>query len=141
MASSKEISKLKIIKSDKEWKETLTPEEYKVLRYGGTDPPLTGKYVHNKEKGIYTCAGCSNELFSSDTKYESGTGWPSFRAPISKDSLEQKTDKRLGMNRTEVLCNWCGGHLGHIFDDGSQPTGQRFCINSTALRFKEQKKT
>jgi peptide-methionine (R)-S-oxide reductase len=141
MASSKKTSKSKIIKPDKEWKETLTPEEYKVLRKGGTDPPFTGKYVHNKEKGIYICAGCGNGLFSSDTKYESGTGWPSFWAPISKNNIEQKTDKRLGMNRTEVLCSRCGGHLGHIFDDGPQPTGQRFCINSTALRFKEKKKT
>ena len=110
-----------------------------MLREKGTEPAFTGKYMKNKKNGIYVCAGCGNELFSSDTKFDSGTGWPSFFAPTSKDSIEEKVDERFGMQRTETLCKKCGGHLGHVFDDSPTPTGQRFCINSISLKFKEQK--
>ena len=109
-----------------------------MLREKGTEPAFTGKYLRNKKKGTYVCAGCGNELFSSDTKFNSGTGWPSFWDSVSKDNVEEKTDNSFGMRRTEVLCKKCGGHLGHVFNDGPQPTGQRFCINSTSLNFKEQ---
>jgi peptide-methionine (R)-S-oxide reductase len=121
-----------------EWRKILTPEEFHVLREKGTERPFTGKHLHNKKKGIYVCAGCGNELFSSDTKFDSGTGWPSFWAPIAEDKVELEADNHLGMQRTEVLCNQCGGHLGHVFDDGPKPTGHRFCINSVALRFEER---
>jgi len=133
--------KSKINKSEDEWRKTLTPEEYNVLREKGTERPFTGKYVDHKKKGTYVCAGCGNELFSSGTKFDSGTGWPSFWAPVSEDSVNRKTDNSLGMRRTEVLCSRCGGHLGHVFDDGPKPTGHRFCINSVALNFKEQKES
>ena len=132
--------KTPVKKSDEKWKECLTPEEFRILREKGTELPFTGKYVHNKKKGMYVCAGCGVELFSSDTKYDSGTGWPSFWAPKSKKNVEMKSDTSLFMHRTEALCKKCGGHLGHVFDDGPQPTGQRFCINSAALHFKEKKK-
>ena len=125
-------------KTREEWRKILTPEEFHVLREKGTEKPFTGKYVDHKKKGVYKCAGCGNELFSSDTKFDSGTGWPSFGAPISEDSLEMKPDKNLGVLRTEVLCSQCGGHLGHVFNDGPEPTGKRFCINSVALQFKER---
>jgi peptide-methionine (R)-S-oxide reductase len=132
---------VKAIKSEKEWKKTLSPEEYHVLREGGTEPAFTGKLLKNKKKGMYVCAGCGKELFSSETKFDSGTGWPSFWAPISKDNIEEKPDNRFRMRRTEVLCRECGGHLGHVFDDGPEPTGQRYCINSISLNFKEKKKS
>ncbi|MCW4030919.1 MAG: peptide-methionine (R)-S-oxide reductase MsrB [Candidatus Bathyarchaeota archaeon] len=131
--------KSKTNKSAEEWRKTLTPEEFHVLREKGTERPFTGKYVDHKKKGTYVCAGCGKELFSSDTKFDSGTGWPSFWTPISEDNLEMKPDNSLGMRRTEVLCSQCGGHLGHVFNDGPKPTGQRFCINSAALHFKERK--
>jgi peptide-methionine (R)-S-oxide reductase len=127
------------IKSEEEWKKTLSPEEFHVLREKGTEPAFTGKYLKNKKKGIYVCAGCRAELFSSETKFDSGTGWPSFWAPIFKDNIEEHPDNRFGMRRTEVLCKKCGGHLGHVFDHSLTPTGQRFCINSISLGFKEQK--
>lgn len=130
----------KIKKSEEEWGKCLTPEEFRILRKKGTEVPFTGKYVHNKKKGMYVCAGCGNKLFSSDTKYDSGTGWPSFWTPASKDSIEAKPDSSLMMNRTEVLCKKCGGHLGHVFDDGPEPTGLRYCINSASLGFKGKKK-
>jgi len=130
---------IKTKKLDEEWKNVLTDEEYKILRKKGTEPPFTGKYTNFKKKGIYKCAGCGNELFSSDVKYDSGSGWPSFNTPISNDKIELKKDKSYGMNRTEVLCSKCGGHLGHVFNDGPVPTGLRFCINSAALHFKEKK--
>lgn len=129
----------KVVKSEEEWKKNLSPDEYHVLREKGTEPAFTGKYLKSKKKGIYICSACGNELFTSDTKFNSGTGWPSFWAPNSKDSIEKNVDRSLGMNRVEVVCQKCGGHLGHVFDDGPKPTGQRFCINSISLKFKEKK--
>ena len=124
--------------SEEEWKKKLTKEQYKVLRKKGTEPPFTGKYVNNHEKGIYKCAGCGAPIFSSDTKFNSGTGWPSFYEPIEKSNIKEEVDKSYGMTRTEVLCRKCGGHLGHIFEDAPQtPTGQRYCINSLSLNFKK----
>ncbi len=128
----------KVTKTEDKWKKLLSPEEYHVLREKGTEPAFSGKYLKNKENGTYVCAGCGNPLFSSETKFDSGTGWPSFWTPVSKDSVEEKVDNRFGMHRTEVTCNKCGGHLGHVFDDSPTPSGQRYCINSVSLNFKEQ---
>lgn len=125
-------------KTEEEWKKELTPEQYKILRKKGTEPAFTGEYYYNKKKGTYNCAACENKLFSSDTKYDSGTGWPSFYKPMEKDSVDEKPDNSLSMQRTEVICKKCGGHLGHVFDDGPKPTGKRFCINSESLKFKEK---
>jgi len=127
----------KIKRSEKEWKEILSKDEFRVLRKKGTEPPFTGKLLDNKEKGIYVCAGCKNTLFSSDTKFDSGSGWPSFWDVISSDNVELKNDYSFGMKRIEVLCSRCGGHLGHVFDDGPDPTGKRYCINSVSLNFKK----
>lgn len=129
----------KMPKSEEEWKNKLAPEQYGVLRQKGTEPAFTGKYVHNKKKGMYNCAGCGNELFSSDAKFDSGTGWPSFDKPENLENVELKKDVSHGMLRTEVICKRCGGHLGHVFNDGPTETGQRYCINSCALDFKERK--
>ena len=133
------VIKLKVYKTEEEWKKILFPEEYYVLREKGTESAFTGKYLKNKKNGTYVCAGCGNKLFSSETKFDSGTGWPSFWAPVSKVNIEEKVDNRFGMGRTEVICKKCGGHLGHVFNDRPTPTGQRFCINSISLKFKEQK--
>ncbi len=121
--------------TDEQWRERLSADQYEVLRRHGTERPFTGNYVNIKDDGTYRCAGCGAELFSSDTKFESGTGWPSFFEPAVAENVELRDDSTHGMRRTEVLCRRCGGHLGHVFDDGPAPTGQRYCMNSCALDF------
>ena len=127
----------KIHKTDEEWRKLLTPEQYKVLRKQGTEPAWTGKYNNHKEKGVYVCAACGLPLFSSDAKFDSGTGWPSFWKPIAESNVGTETDRSLFMSRTEVHCARCGGHLGHVFPDGPPPTGLRYCMNSVSLDFKK----
>jgi len=129
-----------VTKTEKDWQTCLTPEQYRILREKGTEAPFTGKYYHNTEKGTYICAACGNKLFSSDTKYDSGSGWPSFYEPISENTIIEKKDNSYGMNRTEIVCSNCGGHLGHVFDDGPAPANLRYCINSAALDFKKKNK-
>lgn len=126
-------------KSDEQWRAELTPEQYEVLRRKGTERPFTGKYLENKDSGMYACAACGSDLFRSDVKFESGTGWPSFTEPANTENVELREDRSHGMIRTEVLCRRCGSHLGHVFDDGPGPEGQRYCINSVSLDFKPQK--
>ena len=127
----------KIDKSEEEWRKQLTPEQYRVMREKGTERPFTGEYEKTKEKGMYVCAGCGNPLFSSDTKYESGSGWPSFYEPLTEASVRTEEDGSMFMKRTEVLCSRCDAHLGHVFDDGPQPTGERYCMNSVSLKLQK----
>jgi peptide-methionine (R)-S-oxide reductase len=128
----------KIEKTEEEWRKSLTPEQYHVLREKGTERAFTGKYADAHDPGMYRCAGCGNPLFDADTKYESGSGWPSFYEPVAKDAVETETDSNFGMSRTEVLCAKCGGHLGHVFPDGPKPTGLRYCMNSAALKLEKK---
>ena len=126
--------------NDDKWKDKLNDEEYHVMRCGGTEPPFTGKYYKHNEKGTYNCNACKNPLFSSKVKYESGSGWPSFYDAIDKTNIETREDHSLGMKRTEILCGHCGAHLGHVFEDGPNPTGLRYCVNSISLDFKKEEK-
>jgi peptide-methionine (R)-S-oxide reductase len=131
--------KEKIRKSDEEWKKELSPDQYEVLRRKGTERAFTGAYWDHHEKGVYRCAGCGEELFTSEAKFDSGCGWPSFHSPAAPSRLEAQPDQSHFMVRTEILCARCGGHLGHVFDDGPKPTGLRYCINSASLKFQKEK--
>ncbi|MGH9901889.1 MAG: peptide-methionine (R)-S-oxide reductase MsrB [Pyrinomonadaceae bacterium] len=129
------LAAYKVVKTEAEWRRILTPEQYRVVRQKGTERPYTGKYHDHKGKGTYQCVACGQDLFSSETKFDSGTGWPSFWAAVAKENVREEVDDSLSERRTEVLCARCGGHLGHVFDDGPEPTGLRYCINSASLNF------
>lgn len=135
-SKSMENNKTEQHKTDDQWKKELTTEQYQVLRQCGTEPAFSGKYYNNKENGEYLCAACGHKLFSSSTKYDSGSGWPSFYQPIDSTKIDEKKDNSLGVERIEIVCSNCGGHLGHVFNDGPNPTGLRYCVNSISLDFK-----
>ena len=132
--------KEKIQKTEEEWRKELTPEQYRVCRTKGTEPPFTGEYHASKDPGTYKCVACGAELFTSETKFDSGCGWPSFYQPIAGQNIDEETDNTFGMRRTEVMCSSCGAHLGHVFPDGPKPTGLRYCINSVSLKLDPAKK-
>lgn len=135
VAEGKYVMTEKVVKSEEEWRRLLTPEQFHILREKGTERAYSGEYWNNHEHGVYRCAACGLDLFSSETKYDSGTGWPSFTAPVAPENIRTEKDRSFFMTRTEVLCARCGGHLGHVFGDGPEPTGLRYCMNSAALEF------